>query len=343
MADKSQKTEEPTPRRLEKARKEGQFPAAKELIAGLQFLTFVVLLSWAGPMVLSDLKETTRVVLRRAFGPELSIVEVVRLGRIIGYLLVVIGLAVRLATTKMGFSLKKLSPDLKRLNPVQKLQNLPQQNIQSFLQSAVLLPVFLAALYYVARENLESILLLPLLAMPAALSHVNATMMDLLWKAAAVFMILGFVDLWRQQKRFRKDLRMSKQEIRDEMKETEGDPQIRARIRKLQRDRVRQKMMAAVPKATAVITNPTHFAVAIHYELGSQAAPKVVAKGKDHLALRIRKIASENQVPIIENPPLARGLYDAAEVGQEIPAHLYRAVAEILAYIFRLSGLRPRG
>ena len=260
-----------------------------------------------------------------------------------GTLLVVIGLAVRLATTKMGFSLKKLSPDLKRLNPVQKLQNLPQQNIQSFLQSAVLLPVFLAALYYVARENLESILLLPLLAMPAALSHVNATMMDLLWKAAAVFMILGFVDLWRQQKRFRKDLRMSKQEIRDEMKETEGDPQIRARIRKLQRDRVRQKMMAAVPKATAVITNPTHFAVAIHYELGSQAAPKVVAKGKDHLALRIRKIASENQVPIIENPPLARGLYDAAEVGQEIPAHLYRAVAEILAYIFRLSGLRPRG
>jgi flagellar biosynthesis protein FlhB len=137
-------------------------------------------------------------------------------------------------------------------------------------------------------------------------------------------------------RRHSKDLRMTKQEVREEMKDVEGNPQMKARIRRLQRDRARKQMMKEVPTATAVITNPTHFAVAIRYQIDSMAAPTVVAKGKNYLAMRIKQKAIDHQVPVVENPPLAQALYKSVDVGQEIPPHLYRAVAEILAYIFKL-------
>jgi flagellar biosynthetic protein FlhB len=130
---------------------------------------------------------------------------------------------------------------------------------------------------------------------------------------------------------------MSKQEIREEHKENEGNPQVKGRIRRIQRDLARRRMMQAVPTATAVVVNPTHYAVAMRYVMESMAAPVVVAKGRNYLALRIRERAREHGIPIVENPPLAQALYKSAEVGQEIPAHLYRAVAEILAYIYRLT------
>jgi flagellar biosynthetic protein FlhB len=156
-------------------------------------------------------------------------------------------------------------------------------------------------------------------------------------------LLFGVVDLLRARQRFRKELRMSKQEIRDETKETEGNPQMKARIRRIQRERLRHKMMKEVPNATAVIVNPTHYAVALRYSLDSMSTPVVVAKGKNYLAQRIRQRAVESQVPIIENPPLAQALYRSVDVGQEIPAHLYRAVAEILAYVFKLMNSRLPG
>ena len=160
--------------------------------------------------------------------------------------------------------------------------------------------------------------------------------MSLLWRAAFGFGVIGVLDLLRQKRRYTKSLRMTKHEVREEFKETEGNPQMKGRIRRLQRDLARRSMMKEVPKATAIIVNPTHYAVAIRYSMDGGAAPKVVAKGKNYLALRIRKKAIEHQVPIVENPPLAQALYASVEVGQEIPSHLYRAVAEILAYIYRM-------
>ena len=148
-------------------------------------------------------------------------------------------------------------------------------------------------------------------------------------------------DLLRQYRRYQKDMRMSKQEVREEMKESEGDPYIRARIRRLRRDLLRQQMMKQVPTATAVIVNPTHYAVALRYDHGSTAVPMVVAKGRNHLALRIREMAVSNGVPLVENPPLAQALYKSVKTGQEIPPHLYRAVAEVLAYIYRLMNKQP--
>ena len=163
---------------------------------------------------------------------------------------------------------------------------------------------------------------------------------ELLWKAAYLFLIWGAIDLFRQQKRFQDEMRMSKQEIRDESRDSDGNPQIKAKIRRLQKDALRRRMMSQVPTATAVIVNPTHYAIALRYDHETMATPMVVAKGKNYLALRIRQRALEHNIPLVENPPLAQALYKSVDVGKEIPAHLYRAVAEVLAYIYRLTRTR---
>jgi flagellar biosynthetic protein FlhB len=204
------------------------------------------------------------------------------------------------------------------------------------LQSVILLPVFLWAVYTIARDKLDAFLALPLESVTVGWGFLGGSLMELCWKAAGVFLVFGCVDLFRQLSRYKKDLRMSKQDIKEEAKDIEGNPQIKAKIRRLQRDRLRRNMMKDVATATAVVVNPTHYAVAIRYQVDSMAAPLVVAKGKNYLALRIRQRAIEHQIPIVENPPLARALYSSVEVGQEIPPHLYRAVAEILAYIYKL-------
>jgi flagellar biosynthetic protein FlhB len=351
MSDRSGKTEEPTQRRLEKARKEGQFAQAKEFVAALQFLLILGLLGAGGPAWLATLRQTTRAIFTLAFAGGLGVADLTAVAwavsrRLIlplvlaGMTVTVVTLALRLATTRFGFSWKKLAPDAKRFNPITKLRELPRNNLPQVLQAVILLPLFLGAVYVLARDRLEGFLALPLETAETGARFLNTSLMDLFWKAAMVFVVFGAIDLFRQLRRHKQDLRMSKQDIREEMKELEGNPQMKARIRRIQRDRARKQMMKEVPKATAVVVNPTHFAVAIKYDLDSMAAPRVVAKGKNYLALRIKQKAIDHQVPIIENPPLAQALYKSVEVGQEIPPHLYRAVAEILAYIFKLMNGR---
>ncbi len=204
------------------------------------------------------------------------------------------------------------------------------------------MPLFLWAAYAICRDKLELFLQLPLRSVETGSRLLGASILELFRQAAAVFVVFGSADLLRQIRRHKNDLRMSRQEIRDESKELEGNPQIKAKIRRIQRDRARRNMMKEVPTATAVVVNPTHFAVAIRYHVETMAAPLVVAKGKNYLALRIRAKAVENQVPIVENPPLARALYQSVDVGQEIPPQLYRAVAEVLAYIFKVMGGHPQ-
>src|SRR5262249_53204852 len=149
--------------------------------------------------------------------------------------------------------------------------------------------------------------------------------------------VLAALDYGYQRMVHERNLRMTKQEVRDELKESEGNPEIKARVRQRQREMARRRMMAEVPDAAVVIMNPTHYAMALKYELGQKGAPIVVAKGQDLIALKIREIAEEHKVPVVEDPPLARALYDAAEIGQEVPVALYRAVAEVLAVVWRLN------
>jgi flagellar biosynthetic protein FlhB len=354
MADRAQRTEPPTQRRLEKARQEGQFPAAREFVSALQFAVFVALLSWGGGRWFATLGQSARELFSRAPGAELTAAAVARLAwqmsarhlsplALAGLAIVAATLAFRLVTTRFGLSLKKLSPDVARLNPLSRLRELPGQNLASLVQAAVLVPLFGWAVYAIARNQLELFLRLPLAGVESGARLVAGSVVELFWKAAGLFLVFGSADLFRQLRRYRRDLRMSKQEIREEVKESEGNPQMKARIRRLQREQARRRMMKEVPSATAVVVNPTHYAVALRYSMDSMTAPLVVAKGKNYLAQRIRQKAVEHQVPIVENPPLAQALYKSVEVGQEIPPHLYRAVAEILAYIFKLIHGRQRG
>ena len=347
MADRSGKTEPATQRRVEKARKEGQFPAAREFVAALQFMVFLSLLGAWGAGWFARFCQTTRSLFQRAFAPNLRSEDVTllvwQLFRVHFLPLALGGVAVaaatlgfRLVTTRFGLSLKKLAPDPARWNPLSKIKELPRQNLPALLQAVILLPLFLWAVYAIARDKLDTFLALPMQSVASGWAFLGSSLMTLFWRASGAFLVFGTVDLVRQMHRYNRDLRMSKQDIKEEVKDVEGNPQMKARIRRLQRDRLRHQMMKEVPKATAVVVNPTHFAVAIRYQVESMAAPLVVAKGKNYLALRIRQRAVENQVPIIENPPLAQALYQSVEVGQEIPPHLYRAVAEILAYIFKL-------
>ena len=354
MADSGHRTEKPTQRRLERARREGNFPSSREFAGSVQFLGFVALLAAFGASGVMRLAQLIRTLLAGAFSIRSTPESVAGLARQVvapalvpllvagGALLALVAFA-QLATTRMGFALNKLTPDFNRLNAAKKLSSLPSQNLFSFAQAVVLLALVGAVVYYEVGENLDSFLELPWLAPRAAMARVGGVLETLMWRAAGLFLLVGLADLAWQRSRYNKQLRMSKQEIREETKEQESSPHVKMRIRRIQRDLARRKMMTEVPKATAVIVNPTHYAVAIRYSVDAAGAPRVVAKGKNYLAQRIRQKAIENQVPIVENPPLARALYSSVDVGQEIPSHLYRAVAEVLAYIYKLMNGRMPG
>jgi flagellar biosynthetic protein FlhB len=354
MADSGQKTEQPTQRRLEKTRKDGRFAVSREFVSGVQFLAFVALLvayavQWAGAG-----RELMRTLLLAAFQTQLTREGFIHLLTgvvgpkltpllVAGMALTLVSIASHIAVTKMGFAPEKLAPDFTRLNPMPRLKGMPQQNLHSAMEAIFMLPIFILALWFIVRDNLNEYLRLPLYSVESGVARVAVSFESLFWKAAGLFLVFGCLDLLRQKRRYSSELRMSKQEIRDEFKESEGNPQIKMQIRRIRRDLLRRQMMKEVPKATAVVVNPTHFAVAIRYDMGSMSAPVCVAKGKNYLALRIKQIAIDHQVPIVENPPLAQSLYKSVDVGQEIPAHLFRAVAEILAYIYRLMNGRMPG
>ena len=351
MADKSQQTEKPTPKRVEKARKEGQYANAKDLVAAVQFVVFVALLGSAAPRWIMQLRIATRLMLERAFHSELTATSLVSLAWWLGAhqlmplaemggILLLTTLSVQFAVTKFGVSFSKIAPSFNRLNPLSKLKQLPKQNLPALVQACVMLPLAGYAVWYLARDKAEEAFMLPMRGLESGTASVASAMLQLLWRGAFLLGAFGTINFFRQQRQYASEMKMSKQQLRDEAKESEGNPQMKQRVRRLQRDMRRRHMMRDVPTATAVIVNPTHFAVAIKYSTDSMAAPTVVAKGKNYLALRIRQRAIENQIPIIENPPLAQALYKSVDVGQEIPAHLYRAVAEILAYIYKLMNGR---
>lgn len=351
MNPSGEKTEQATPRRLIKARKEGQFAASHDFVSGLQFTVFVILIAQTGPALLATLKDVTRGLFIEAFRGDLgpnALIGILHEALSRGLtplvyasgILLLTALAFQLSSTGFSFSLSRMAPKPSNFDPFSKLKSLPGKGMASSVQAVVLVAVFGATIYWIVTKSGERLLMIPLSSFEVGLETLRSLCMDLLWKGAALFLLFGFVDFFRQKRKFSKQMRMSKQDIRDEVKEADGNPQTKMRIRRLQRDVRRRRMMDEVKTATAVVVNPTHYAVAIRYHHDSMSAPLVVAKGKNYLALRIRARALEFDVPLIENPPLAQALYKSVEVGQTIPPHLYRAVAEILAYIYRLMGPR---
>lgn len=353
MADQSQKTEKPTHKRLEKARKKGQFPTARDFVGALQLVAAVAIIAGWARSWFSDLQQVMRLEILCAFKSDLGIAAVSELAWTAGKyalfpiltaggLLMLVTLGSQMAITRGGFSMRRLVPKWNRFNPLGRLKGLPRQNLFATVQTALTIALCGFALYLIAIRDAEPLFLLPLEPFGGALGMVSHLMLQLLWNIAGVFLAFGCFDLIRQLRRHARELKMSRQEIRDELKETDGNPAIKGRIRRLQRAARRRRMLQQVRKATAVVVNPTHYAIALRYDTGSASAPIVIAKGKNYLALRIRHLAQTHGVPLIENPPLAQALYHSVPLNAEIPPHLYRAVAEVLAYVFRVLAAEPR-
>jgi len=336
------RTEEPTQRRIEKAREEGHVALSREAVtfAALGFGTLGLFA--ALPLLGTRMMAAMRGLLESAqrVDPHRAAWEVAGAGLVV--VLGVAGLVAAGATaavllqTRGLFSAKGMKPSADKLSPMAGFKRLFGAEGQlEFLRSLLKLGIVGAALWWAAARPDTFLHLLG--AAPEGLLRAAAdAALGLMTAALAAFGILAALDLVLVGLRHRHRLRMSRDDLRQEMKESEGDPHLRQKRRQIRETRARRRMLAEVPKAAVVITNPTHYAVALSYARGSDAAPAVVARGVDSLAARIREVAMQNKVPIIANPPLARALYPI-EPGTEIPPQHYQAVAEIIAYVWRLG------
>jgi flagellar biosynthetic protein FlhB len=340
------KSEKATEHRRKKAHEEGQVARSRELSATAAMLAGISVLVAQGPGTLALWHQFFRAVLDRAVRSELSVATplfpwTAQLVFLWTWkpLAAAWGVAalVSLAQGGVVFAPKLLAPDIARINPAKKLAQI--FSITTLVQvSKALIPS--SAILFIAvnifRREWPS-LGLGLWASPRQVSsHLFHIVFEIFWKSSLVLLAWSVIDYIAMRQKFEGDLRMSKQEIREEMKQNDGNPATKGRIRRLQRQARRRRMLQAAKNATVVIANPTHFAVALEYR-DEMAAPTVVAKGQNLLAQQIKEIARWEGIPIIENPPLAQSLYRTVEVGQAIPEKLYAAVAEILAYIFRMN------
>ncbi len=356
MAEHDQeRTERPTPKRIEKARKEGQVPRSPELSAAAVLLVAGGSLRFLGPSLGATLAGVMRSSLAlgraQAFDPGLALSsmgeELLRAGRacapVLGLTLVA-ALAAPLALGGWNLSPGAVAPDFTRLDPIAGFGRLFSARGAVELGKAFgkFLVVATAAVWVLRSESAR---LLGLGAEPlsAAIADAAGLASRALLTVSVGLAVIAAIDVPWQLWQYSKKLGMTREEIREELRESEGSPEMRGRIRRVQREMARRRMMHEVPKADVVVVNPTHFAVALRYEERRMRAPLVVAKGSDLIAARIREIATEHAVPIFEAPPLARALHQSVEIGSEIPASLYVAVAQVLTYIYQLKAARSWG
>lgn len=348
MSQAGERTEEATPRRKEKAREEGKVLSSRYFLIAVHTAAGI----WAWEY-LSGAPATSlahwRAWLREAFQlhgntESLLLPAIAAATGVVMGLLPILGLtwvasfSAHLLLTGGYFSFQGLQPKPQKIFSPGKLKNQWGEGIKAvFFGLLVLVAVVVLSVVW-GQEMLLWLAQLPRLTLASGVQQSAGALSGVGSKVLLAFGLIGMLDYLLSKRKLDKQLKMTKQEVKEEYKESNGNPEVKGRIRRLMREMAGRRMMADVPKATVVITNPTHYAIAIRYEAGSMAVPKILAKGVDHTALRIRKIAILNQIPVVENPPLAQALYKTAEVGDEIPMHLYRAVAEVLAYVYRILG-----
>jgi flagellar biosynthesis protein FlhB len=347
--DMGDKTEQPTHKKLGEATEKGQIAKSLDLSGAVDLIGAALLLAGVGALLFTLGGTLLRDQLAAGSGPEAlhagSTIQMIREALIKGgvaivpFMIVAAIIAAVSHILQVGFqwSSHPLTPDLNRLNPITGFSRVfGTRGVVKGLLSALKLVLVGIVAFVVIRKELAALAALPALGLAAGMMMVAV----LAAKTAAwvlVFLLLvGVADYGFHWWQHRQDLRMTKQEVKDEHKDMEGDPYLKGRRMKIMRQLAQQRAQTAVPKADIVITNPTHFSVAIQYDMTKGGAPKVVAKGVDHLAFEIRKIAKAHSVPILERPPLARALYYAVDVGGEVPPEQYQAVAEVLAFVYRL-------
>jgi len=349
-----ERTEQPTSKRLRDAAERGQVARSKEVQDVVQLAAALMTLSWVGSYMVRTLADRVGAGLSRIDGvahrtvmpSELTAIATSYLGwlaLIVGPVMltaVVAGLAAVSAQGGWNVSWEPLQPKFSKLSPVNGIKRLVPTKAGLDLVRVALVATALAWVAWgVVQPFVATAPLLSRVSLADATGSTWQTVLTLVKRGLIVFATIATADYLLKRHQLRRSLKMTKQEVKDEHKMLEGNPEIKGRVRRLQRDLARRRMLAAVPKATVVITNPTHFAVALEYKRDAMAAPRVVAKGADLVAQRIKDVARAHGVPTVENVTLARALYAHAEIDEVIPANLFEAVAEVLAYLVRLKQL----
>lgn len=351
MPDTAQeRTEAPTPRRRSEARKAGQVARSNDLTAAVVLLGTLLMLDWFGRQLFGNLLLAMQTCIEddgasltdpREILPLMAKVFRLLLGATGPVLLVVMLLALLASFLQIGYliTFQSFKPSLSRLNPIAGVKRLFNVRSVVHLLMGVLKTLLVAAVAYATIRGRLAVFATAAALPPLAVVGMAVELFfTVAIRLGIVLLVLGIIDYVYQRYKFEQDLKMTKEEVKDEYKSMEGDPKVKHRRRQVQMDLAMRRIRAAVPKADVVITNPTELAIAIQYDADTMNAPRVLAKGADHLARRIREIAIEHGIPIVERRPLAQALYRMVEVGQEIPAQFYRAVAEILAYVYELTG-----
>jgi flagellar biosynthetic protein FlhB len=352
MAGKNdqEKTEKPTGKKLEKAREKGQVPKSPEVSSAFIILCVTTVLLAAGPWIFRSLMELMQGVFQnlgtlnlqgdsvRTFLGEIFIRFLIIMAPIM-ISVVVVGIAANVVQVGFLFTMEPLTPKLSKFNPITGMKKFVSLRSLTELVKSVLKILYIGTIaWLVLRGELDSLPSLIHMSVGQIIGFIGVTCLKVMFYVGLAMMVLAVIDFTYQRWQHNKDLMMTKQEVKDEHKQSEGDPKVKSRIRQVQREMAARRMMAAVPDADVVITNPTHLAIAIKYDSKEMFAPQIVAKGAGLVAERIRAIAGENDVPVVENKPLARALFKDTDVDDFVPAELFRAVAEVLAYVYRLKG-----
>lgn len=353
--DSSQdKSEEPTGRRIEKAREEGQVPRSKELNT-----TFLLMMGTAGLLIFgSQIGQSLVNVMRASFSftreyvmdeKQMSMALVnaaIEVAQIVLPLLILLFLAAVIGSVALGgwlFSSKALVPKFSRLDPIKGIGKMfALKSLVELLKAIAKVTLVMFFAVVLIRSKMPELLGLGHESVIPAMVHATQILGWSFFLLSCTMIFIAMIDVPFQMYDHIKNLKMTKQEVKDEYKDTEGKPEVKQRIRRLQMEMAQRRMMQDVPQADVVITNPTHFSVALRYDPEKDGAPILLAKGHDHMALKIREIAKANGVELVAAPPLARSVYHHAEIGEEIPSGLYLAVAQVLAYVFQLKQFRRR-
>ncbi|MBB6216492.1 flagellar biosynthetic protein FlhB [Anaerosolibacter carboniphilus] len=348
-----EKTEEATPKRKKDAREKGQVLQSKEINSALILLFTFLALQLAGKYIYSSLALYMKNIYTFTINDEtiftvngIHKVFMVMIWETVKVVVPILGCAfvVGLLSSYMQvgflFTTKPLGFKLDRLNPINGFKKIfSKKSIVEFLKSIMKIAVVgYVTFSYVLKQSKNVVNILDM-EISGIIAFLGKATINVAFRAALVLIILAVLDYFYQKWEFNNELKMSKQEIKEEYKQTEGDPQIKSKIKERQRQMAMRRMMQDVPKADVIITNPTHYAVAVRYDQEQDNAPIVLAKGQDLIALNIRELAGKHDVPIIENKPLARALYSSVEIGEYIPPDLYQAVAEVLAYVYKLKNM----
>ena len=353
FADAAEKTEPPTSKKLSDARKEGQVARSKELTTSAELLAlFLTLKIFIGYMVGKFIEtfqssyqnmnlmlegEFTTVMAERLLKNSVNRIIIICLP--VFLTAVVVSFTVILFQVKWKLSGRPLKPKIGKLNPISGFRKIFSRDKVFSLAVEIVKIIFIGYIAYgTLKKEWNTLVILYDISLFQAVALIGDIVLNLGIKISVIFLAVGFADYIYQKFRFKKDMRMTKQEVKDEFKQTEGDPLIKRRIRSKMMEVSQRRMMQRLPEADVVITNPTHLAAAIKYDRAEADAPILLAKGADYLAIKIKEIAKENDIEIVENKPLARMLYYNVEVGDEIPSELYQMTAEVLAYVYRLKG-----